>query len=200
VKFSRKDAFPIRKSDKKLVELILYLATRCLNVDFGLTKLNKVLFYSDFSAFLKHGNSISGQTYFALQYGPAPKHILPVRKAMEHRGDIDIYEVPVINNYKQQRIVPKRLYDLSIFTTDEMVIVDEMLERVVWKTAKEASDESHKFIGWLNAGLEDDIPYNRAYLDADHILGTEPIAISKTAIEYGRTLTGVALALKAKYA
>ena len=38
------------------------------------TKLNKEMFYADFAHYRKHGRSISGLRYKAIQYGPVPYH------------------------------------------------------------------------------------------------------------------------------
>lgn len=62
---------------QKFSELLLYVSRlaesdpRC-----GATKLNKILFYADFSAYRALGRSISGQTYRKLQHGPAPWGVL----------------------------------------------------------------------------------------------------------------------------
>lgn len=38
------------------------------------TKLNKKMFYADFLSYKKHGRSISGLAYRAIQFGPVPEH------------------------------------------------------------------------------------------------------------------------------
>lgn len=64
-----------------LKELIVYIANKlALHPKFGATKLNKILFYSDFIAYAKLGKSITGEKYQKLPLGPAPKYLLPVRK------------------------------------------------------------------------------------------------------------------------
>ena len=56
-------------------ELILYVLQRSTQgPNMGGTKLNKVLFRSDFGAFLNLGEPITGHPYFKLKNGPAPRH------------------------------------------------------------------------------------------------------------------------------
>lgn len=69
-----------RTDDRKRRELILYLASRSEeDPRFSSTKLNKLLFYCDFTAYRQLGQSITGHGYQKLQFGPAPKAMLPIR-------------------------------------------------------------------------------------------------------------------------
>ena len=188
-------------ADRKLCELILYITSCCLNYgNLGATRLNKILFYSDFAAYLKLGKSITGQEYFALQAGPAPRRLLPVREQMLASGQIETYKVKISEEYQQQLIVPQRKPELSQFTADEIAIVDQVMVRFFWKSPEDVSDESHNFIGWLAAELQETIPYSSALLDADHILGSEPLGMSKDAVEHARRLEDKAKKLREQYA
>ena len=56
----------------KLKELILYVAGRLAGDRFGgATKLNKVLYFSDFAHVRMHGRPITGAEYQKLENGPA---------------------------------------------------------------------------------------------------------------------------------
>ena len=54
----------------KLKNVILYLLDKCGNT-FN-TKMNKLLFYTDFLSYKQYGKGITGLTYNAIQYGPVP--------------------------------------------------------------------------------------------------------------------------------
>ena len=58
--------FNLVKQYKKLRELILYICDKSKNhpKKLGMVKLNKILFFSDFTAYLRHGSSITGAKYF----------------------------------------------------------------------------------------------------------------------------------------
>ena len=70
--------YDIQPEDARLRELILLI---CKGSEgdprFGAVKLNKLLFYCDFSAYAKLGKSITGQEYLALPEGPALKKLKP---------------------------------------------------------------------------------------------------------------------------
>ena len=74
----------IKADDAKMKELILYLAAKSeKDPRFSSTKLNKLLFYCDFAAFRQLGKPITGHSYQKLQFGPAPKAMLPVLDKMK---------------------------------------------------------------------------------------------------------------------
>jgi hypothetical protein len=78
-----------RPDDEKLRELILYVSTLSENdPNIGATKLNKLLFYTDFLAYQKFGSAITGQEYQALRQGPAPKRLRPIIERMKRAGDL----------------------------------------------------------------------------------------------------------------
>lgn len=80
--------------DKKLAEAILYISKKSEGDEsFGATKLNKLLFYSDFMAFGKLGEPITGQDYQKLEHGPAPRHLLPIQNALVQERAIRVEPV-----------------------------------------------------------------------------------------------------------
>lgn len=60
--------------DRKMKELIVYLTAKSEgDPRFSAEKLNKLLFYCDFTAHRQLGHSITGYSYQNLPSGPAPK-------------------------------------------------------------------------------------------------------------------------------
>ncbi len=173
--------------DKKLKELILYIAKRCeSDKTFGSTKLNKILFYADFFAYGRTGKAITGQDYQKLEKGPAPKRLVPVRAELEKEVACatqtrDHYGFP------QHRIIALREPDLSIFSGIEIAIVNQVIEEFKNRSAKYVSDLSHEFIGWQAAELNETIPYETALVSSRslseseklHALRLEPTVVGK---------------------
>ena len=164
----------------KLNELILYVARKSEDDPrFGAVKLNKILYYADFSAYRLTGASITGATYQKLNEGPAPREMLPTRRILLDSGDIEIVHRPYFTGI-QQRIVATREPDISVFTTEELRIADEVVSFFRHMTAREISDFSHREPGWILTELGEDIPYHTAWLSS------EPVP--QEAEEYGREL------------
>ncbi len=75
--------------ESKFKELILHIASRCeYDPYFGAVKLNKTLFLSDMCAYLELGNAITGAEYIALEHGPGPKLMMPIRADMEQAREM----------------------------------------------------------------------------------------------------------------
>lgn len=148
----------------KLAELILYVSMRCqADRHFGATKLNKILFFSDFLHFQKTGRSITGQEYQRLPNGPAPRRVMPVRNAMVEAGELVVRERPTYGR-QQVRTIPIREADLSAFAGGEIAVVDHVIQ-VLWDhSAADASSLSHTLTGWRLARDGETIPYETVFL------------------------------------
>jgi uncharacterized phage-associated protein len=152
------------RADEKLRGLILHICIRSEDDEaFGAVKLNKLLFFSDFLAFVRLGKAITGQEYQKLDHGPAPRRMLPVIREMERSGVIrqrsnDFYGM------EQTRTIALEKPDLSKFTAEEIALVDTVVAHFRRKTAQQVSDESHQFLGWEVAGPGETIPYEVALI------------------------------------
>lgn len=150
--------------DKKLQELILYVARETEgDPKCGKTKLYKILFYSDFWAHQRLGASISGQEYHKLDFGPAPKRVLPVIEAMINAAAA-IWAVRDYFGRDLQKLLALREPDLSGFSGEEIAIVQEVIRILQPYDATEVSELSHRFIGWQLAREGELIPYSTVAL------------------------------------
>jgi len=159
------DASSVTPDDDKFKELVLYVARQSEGDQrFGATKLNKLLFFSDFIAYKVSGRPITGQEYFRIEYGPAPKRLLPLKEEMIQDGDC----IEVERNYfgqLQKVVVALREPDLSAFSGTEIALVDQIVKECSNLNAKEISGESHGFVGWQIADDQEDIPYELALVN-----------------------------------
>ncbi len=150
--------------NSKLKELILYAAKRSYDDPFyGATKLNKVLFFSDFLAFKTLGQSITGHSYRKLEHGPAPAKFTEVRDEMIREGAAALQHTE-LNGLRQDRLIHLRDPILTSFSGDEIAIVDEMIALLRNKSATDISEFSHRFIGWEIASMGEDIPYETVFI------------------------------------
>lgn len=165
-------------------ELILYLSLLSEgDPAFGATKLNKLLFFSDFIAYLVLGKSISGEEYQCLEYGPAPRRLLPVTREMEEQGWIAQRE-QFFYGRKLRRTFALREPNLDIFTPREIDLVNKVIDSLSEKNASQVSELSHLFVGWKCAEYGEAIPYEAA------LVGTR--RPNQEEITYGLELEGMA--------
>jgi uncharacterized phage-associated protein len=156
--------------ERKLTELIVYLADR-LAADRagGSTKLNKVLFFADFTHVRRHGVPITGAEYQHLPYGPAPRRLLPIRAVLVEHGEVELVQEEFLGR-RQHRLVARRAADLSAFTDDELATVDRVLEDLAGMTATQVSTLSHEEAAWRHTDEGDSIPYEFALVPKEQVV------------------------------
>ena len=115
-------------NDHKFKELILYIAEKSEgDRTFGATKLNKILFYSDFLAFLELGKAITWHRYQRLENRRPRSPCYQCRpKWKKHE---EIARVPRVYRGRTQKVTLALAGpDLKVFTAQEIAIVTEVIE------------------------------------------------------------------------
>jgi len=165
----------------KFRELIVYIASRSEEDQrFGAVKLNKLLYYSDFTAFSVLGKPITGASYQNLHEGPAPREFLTAQKAML-RKDVALEHRPYFGGTLQKRLVALRAPDMSDFTEEELRIVEGVILEFWNMNARQISRYSHDEYGWRLTDEGETIPYAASYfypgpLTQDQIVRGQEVA------------------------
>lgn len=143
----------------KFVALVHYICDKAYDPSvLGAIKLNKVLWYSDVINYLIHGQSISGETYVKRQHGPVAKHLMPAINRLSEERKIAPGKVDHFGLIKRE-YVSLANSDKSLFTTDEIALIDDAFEYVCLQhTAKTVSEATHTAI-WDMATLGEEMPY-----------------------------------------
>ncbi len=111
------------------------------------TKLNKLLFYSDFLSFKNYGVGISGLSYRAIDFGPVPQQYSTI---YENIGNIDAEIVPFPHG-TGKRLTPVENIDMSIFKEREIEIFEQVFAHFKNYNAVEISEASHKEAAWIES-------------------------------------------------
>jgi Protein of unknown function (DUF4065) len=152
--------------EAKFTELLLFVALRLQgDRNGGATKLNKVLFFADFAHVRRTGMPITGAEYQKLEHGPAARRLVPVRDGLIARGDAVLDQEEFLG-YRQHRVLPRRPADLSLFTAEELVTINKVLDDLQGLNARQVSDLSHEEAGWRLVDFGDTIPYEAALVGA----------------------------------
>ena len=176
---------PLERALQRLRELIVYISEKSEHDQYyGATKLNKILYHSDFRAFERFGLPLTGTAYFRLPKGPAPRLMLPVRDKLISEGAIRLDKISLGNGLEQHRIVALRRPVLEHFTSDEIALVDEVIKELWPQTATEVSDASHD-VRWRTLEHRDPIPYEFAFLSDDLITPEEIERTRELADKFG---------------
>ncbi len=177
-------------NEEKLAELILYVCHKSeADERFGATKLNKILFYSDFAAYRQLGQPITGADYQNLEEGPAPRKLPPIRKRLTKPGKDRAAHLEHRFYYTgiQERLVVDRLPRVDIFTKEELKIVDEVIADLWPLNGSEVSVRSHKELGWKLTREGESIPYSAAWFSSEPLTMEEIERAKKIAKRHGLT-------------
>jgi hypothetical protein len=153
-------------NQEKFRELVVYISARSdADPRFGAVKLNKILYYADFTAYRRLRRALTEDEYQNLPEGPAPRHLLGVRESLVSDGSVRI-ETHDHHGYAQTRIVANRQAAQSL-TADERTIVDEVIDELWFLNGTEVAARSHKEFGWQVTGRGETIPYRTAWISSE---------------------------------
>lgn len=141
---------PKYKPDK-LRQVLLYVLNKVGGKpNVGETVLYKLLYFIDFDYYEKYGKSITGLRYYHNHYGPTPglMDFEQLTNDMQAKGELEIISTKFFNNLQKKYLAVKEMH-LNNLSAQEIKHIDEELERLSNKNAKELTDLSHKDAPWM---------------------------------------------------
>lgn len=139
-------------NDRKLSELIVYLGNSPRVSNLGLTKLWKLIYFIDAKAVRDLGEPITGSEFIKYEHGPVPS-----------RGDKFLKRLVKNEEVKpSQRSVGGKILneirsvhdaDLSVFSYEEIKLIEAVCGELGQKTAAVLSELSHKEPSWHYAEM-----------------------------------------------
>ena len=135
-------------NEAKFKELILYVASQCKDHPyFGMTELNKILFFSDFLAYKQLGAPITGAEYVAFENGPGTRRLFSISE--------DMYGYIFVEGLgSQQRVIALHSPNLENFSFGEKAIIDSVIAALNHQDVESVNDFPYKFLGWQAARAE----------------------------------------------
>ena len=124
----------------KIKNLILFF---CKDDGIYITKLNKLLFFTDFKYFKEYTHSITGMRYKHLPYGPVPEYYRSILELLVKTGGLDV-EYKDFGDYIGELYKSIDSPDLSVFSDDELEILLEIKKKFAKSGSKEISELSHR--------------------------------------------------------
>lgn len=142
----------------RLKNLLLYILERCDHV--WTTKMNKLLFYIDFTAYRSRGMAISGLPNRAMEYGPVPERWDRVYSQFD-----EITQVPTsVKDSVGTILHASEKADMSEFTDEEITVIDAACRALGKMSASRLSTLSHNESAWINHSTDHSrIPFQEAF-------------------------------------
>jgi transcriptional regulator with XRE-family HTH domain len=160
---------------EKLREVLLYVLEKVgAKPNVGETVLYKLLYFIDFDYYEKTGQSITGLNYVRNHFGPTPaRDFVSVVEGMKAADELDVVETKYFNN-KQRKYLPHVSATLKTLSAEELQHIDETLDRLGNKTAKELTELSHYDTPWLATEEGKPIAYRGVFYRTSMTAVTEP--------------------------
>lgn len=148
-----------RKFDfNKFKNMVIYLISNGRQI--SKTRLNKLLFYCDFTFFNENSISISGATYIHDHYGPVPSDFELLYTALYDQNVIDF--VPFSDGHGEKMVTNKK-FDSSYFSNQELTTIENISNRFRDYNAIKITEYSHKEPAYINTELKNIISYRYAF-------------------------------------
>ncbi len=143
---------------KKLCAAVLFF-TRESSV--SRTKLNKLLFYTDFLHFKMNSVSVTGVNYLRLQYGPVPERYELLFATMREQGLIDI-QTELNGEYVAYWHRAIKSVDVADLSDTEWQVVAKVQADLGKLSAADVSELSHQELAWTATPSGQLIPWETA--------------------------------------
>lgn len=130
---------------KKFTNMVMFFIIHVPQL--STTKLNKLMFYTDFKYFALNTISMSGVPYVRLGYGPVPDNYKLLYGAIEEAGAIKTQE-KIVNDHVWEYYIANQEEVKDAFTKKEWSVLNDTLRRFSSYSAKQISEQSHTEVGW----------------------------------------------------
>ena len=140
---------------EKMASMVAYFAKHV--TDLYKTKLNKLLFYADFTNYYSHGSSISGSRYVHLPYGPIPDGYEETLETLNHYGVIDVAKQNSSDLVRPGSDVVK-----GFLTAEERKTLDWVIETYGGMSASQLTELSHREKAYSNTRAGEEMAYEYA--------------------------------------
>lgn len=115
------------------------------------TKLNKLLFYSDFKMYQQTGFSISGVQYEAITMGPVPNNFHGIFEYLVNKDFVDVNYVSFADGGTGEQFVPgpDSSFKEELFTKKELNVLNNVVDKFKNVTTNEIIEISHEEKAWI---------------------------------------------------
>ncbi|MCK4544935.1 DUF4065 domain-containing protein [candidate division WOR-3 bacterium] len=152
-----------QKNLKKFKEVLLYILEKVgSKQNIGESVIYKLLYFIDFNYYEKYEEQLIGATYIKNNYGPTPKEFIKIIKEMETKKEIFKVEGTYFQ-YPQRKYLPLREPDLSILKANELIMIDNVLEKLSDMNDTQISEYSHNDVPWLTTDKGEIIDYESVF-------------------------------------
>lgn len=158
----------VRKENvDKFKQVLLYVVNKVgSRPNIGQTALYKILYFIDFDYYEKYQKFLTGATYIKNIHGPSPVSFAKIARDLENQGKLVEVQSKYFN-YDQKKYLVTTEPEVSFLSAQELKHIDDELERLASKSAKELSDLSHIDTPWRVADDREELNYRHVFYRPD---------------------------------
>lgn len=157
----------------KFKQVLLYIIGKVgSRPNIGQTAIYKLLYFIDFDYYEKYQKYLIGATYLKNTHGPSPVSFAKITRELTTAGKL-VEVNSNFFNYDQRKYLITKDTDVSELSAQELKHIDQELERLASKTAKELSDLSHIDTPWRVAPKMGVLNYRHVFYRPDETSVTE---------------------------
>lgn len=147
---------------EKLAQVLSYFKLN--SIDLFKTKVNKLLFYSDFLNYQRQGVSMLGLSYKAITFGPVPLEYERIYNRLFDEDYMNIIELPEWNY--AELFVPSVSFNKELFNECELKVLEKVANKFKTMTTNEVVEISHEENAWKdNIDSKNMISYKKYAFD-----------------------------------
>ncbi len=156
-----------KENIERFKQVLLYVVSKVGNrPNIGQTALYKLLYFIDFDYYEKTQKYLIGATYIKNTHGPSPISFAKISRDLQNKGQlVEVYSKYF--NYDQKKYLVTSEPEVSLLSASELKHIDDELERLASKTAKELSELSHIDTPWRVAKDKEVLNYRHVFYRPD---------------------------------
>lgn len=148
---------------EKYKAAILYIANSLKTID-GMKKAYKLFYFLDFDFYEAYGKSFTGDTYKALDMGPAPIYFSGMVEELMQEKKLEIKKVRLSSTHENDTVIYKPLKNTDYkFTADEKKMLNRIIKLYGNQTGATLEKLSHAEAPYNAVGKYQIIPYEFSF-------------------------------------
>jgi len=156
-----------RESVEKFKQVLLYIISKVgSRPNIGQTALYKLLYFIDFDFYEKNQKYLIGATYIKNTHGPSPVSFAKISRELESKGLLVEVNSKYFG-YDQKKYLVTSEPCVSFLSAIELKHIDDELEKLASKSAKELSELSHMDTPWKVAKDKQILNYRHVFYRPD---------------------------------
>lgn len=156
-----------KENVQKFEQVLLYVVSKVgSKPNIGQTALYKLLYFIDFDYYEKYQEYLVGATYIKNTHGPSPVSFAKIARNLETTGKLVSIQSKYFG-FGQKKYVVTTEPVVSTLSAQELKHIDDELERLSSRSAKELSELSHIDTPWRVAKEKQVLNYRHVFYRPD---------------------------------